>query len=290
MPKKSKPKKVHIVNQPVKVKIEPEPLPPPPTKQEIKAQEKAALEAKLAEDREARYVRNKRFNKENSQGPAAVFGIDNCPPVYKEGLKQFYTAKDLAGFPDDIIRKYKNQLITSCTTKELQKIQSGKGVKEDGTWDHQIEDIMKKYPAFKGVIAADEIKTLPADKKIAFVMNTAKRSEPGEHWVSCLIDTSPNVRSIEYFDPFGKSASKKFIRDIRMLADKINSETYLLYKWNKIQQQDADTNTCGLHAMNFLMKRLKGKSFIDATGYNGRKRDQTDKYEKEVTKKFRLLM
>ena len=158
-------------------------------------------------------------------------------------------------------------------------------------YDYQIEDIMKKYPAFKVVIAADEIKTLPSDDKVAFIMNTSNRDEPGEHWVSAIVDTSPHVRSVEYFNSFGKDASAKTKTSLKRLVERIEPETMLLYKWNKVKQQDTTTNTCGLHAMNFLMKRLKGKSFIEATGYSPKKpKDQTKKFEGEVERKFKELM
>lgn len=163
----------------------------------------------------------------------------------------------------------------------------GDGVKEDGMYDNEIEDIMKKYPSFKGVIAADEISSLKVADKIGFIMNTADRNEVGEHWVACLIDTHPNVRSVEFFDPFGKRPTKKFLRDIKMLIDRINPPTMLLHKINRVQQQNITTNTCGLHSINFLIKRLNGKSFLEATGYKpGKKLDQSVKYEKEIDRKF----
>ena len=168
---------------------------------------------------------------------------------------------------------------------------SGKGVEEDGTYDYQIEKIMKKFPAFKGVIAADEIDSLPTDNKVAFVMNTAERNEEGEHWVSGIIDASHKVRSVMYFDPFGKQASRQTRASLKKLVGKMNPETMLLYKWNKVKQQDVSTNTCGLHAMNFLMKMLNGKSFIEATGYSPKKpKDQSKKFEAEVGRKFSELM
>ena len=212
------------------------------------------------------------------------------PPPTKAEIKAQEKAEKEAKLQADREERYQRNLKYNDKVTQ-QGIIAGKGVKEDGSWDYEIEDIMNKYPEFKGVIAADEIHTLPADKKVAFIMNTAKRSEPGEHWVSCLIDTRPHVRSVEYFDSFGHDGSSRFKRDIKMLVDKINPETYLLYKHNKVKQQDASTNTCGLHAMNFLMKRLRGRSFIEATGYKpGQKKDQSKKYEREVNSKFSEMM
>ena len=241
--------------KPIPVRIVPEPE-PELTELDILRNNKLALKQKLEEDKKARYNRNVALNSKDSQ-QGLVLG-----------------ERGLLGPP----------------SKKVPGV-NGKGVEEDGMYDYQIEKIMKKFPAFKGVIAADEIDTIPADKKVAFVMNTSNRDEPGEHWVSVMIDTSPNVRSAMYYDPFGWRASSLTKKAIKRLIKRIDPETMILYKWNKVKQQDINTNTCGLHSMNFLMKMLKGKSFIEATGYSPDKpKDQSKKFEAEVEKKFSELM
>lgn len=239
--------------KPIPVRIVPDSPPPPPTEIETLMNRKAALNQKLEEDKKAKYDRNVALNaKESQQG--LVLG--------ERGL-------------------------LSKSTKIIDEPINGKGVEEDGMYDYEIEDVMKKYPEFKGVIAADEIRSLPGKDKIAFIMNTADRDEPGEHWQSVLIDASPNVRAVEFFDSFGKPPPTKVKKDIKGLVNKMKPETMLLYKWNKVIQQNNNSNTCGLHAMNFLMKRLNGQSFIEATGYNKSKpKNQSRKYENEVSKKF----
>jgi len=192
---------------------------------------------------------------------------------------------------NDKLERYRRNVASNSVENQQGLTQFGDGVREDGMYDSQIQEIMKKHPEFKGVIAADEIMKLSSAKKMAFIINTDTSNGPGLHWTSCFIDCSPNVRSIEYFDPFGSAPPTMFNRDIKKLVKKINPETMLLYKVNKVKQQDVTTNTCGLHAMNFLQKRLDGKSFIEATGYSPNKpKDQSEKYEKEVEKKFDKYM
>ena len=54
-----------------------------------------------------------------------------------------------------------------------------------------------------------------------------------------------------------------------------------------VKQQNINSKLCGLHSINFLTKRLKGKSFIEATGYKpGNPKDQSKKFENEVESKF----
>lgn len=359
---KPKPKKQ---KEPLPVRIVPDPPPPPPTKAEIRAQEKAAKEAQLAADREARYNRNVALNaKESQQGLVLgekgllnpsfrkniIQGAPKAAPEIKveekednsqdlvdnynqlldilQNAEQTPKIKQLRQRLREVRRKITtegqeeegvNELIQIIreTIKELdperakrlrvilsileeqkplqevQIVQTGKGVKDEGMWDYEIENFMKKYPHFKGVISADEIKTIEPDKKVAFVMNTANRDEPGEHWVSVFINTDKNSRSVEYFDPFGqfgKRPSKKTLRDLQYLIDKINPPTKLLLKVNQVKQQNLRSNTCGLHAINFLIKRINGKSFIEATGYEPGKLHKSAKYEREVARKFDQFM
>ena len=414
--KKKKPKKPKA---PIPVRIVPPPPPPPPSPEEIKAQEKADFEVKLAADREARRKRNVDLNaKDSQQGPSPTFGVDNCPPVYKDGLKTQYTNFDLKDLPKEQRGKFLGKTITTCRQKEIQKlkkenkeekgkkpqvddpddplslpnvmkdlpdflkgaiqtgrikslrgkmkrvsnewdnppsltraevgiwakdfterlgkvlsqtidelekqrkklekekkpeklkvilsiiddtkekikasrleefqtVQTGQGVKDEGMWDFQIKKIMNKWPTFKGVIANDEIKKLKPENKMAFIINTADRDEPGEHWQAVLLDASPNVRAVEFFDSFGRKPSNRQVRDLKDLVDRLNPDHMLLFKQNRVKHQHPTSNTCGLHSINFLTKRLKGKSFIEATGYTpGGKNNKAKKFEGEVEKKF----
>jgi hypothetical protein len=243
-----------VDKKPIKVDVVklPEPVvPPPPTEAEIKEQEILAQLAKEEADREARYIRNRSLMGEQA-APAIVKPI---PPVV----------------PVPIV---------------------GKGVADDGMFDTQIDEIMKKYPGFKGTIASDEIKTLKPESKIGVVMNLDKKNQPGSHWVSFYISTDDIDKSIEYYDPLGLPPTAEWKREIKKLINKIKpNDTLLKLKVNQVQHQDFTTNTCGLHALDFLRKRFSGQSFKMATGYkeNGKK-NQSERYENEIKKKFSSLM
>ena len=49
----------------------------------------------------------------------------------------------------------------------------------------------------------------------------------------------------------------------------------------KHQAEGDDVATCGYHSMRFLIERLNGKSFPQATGYDDRIVDKSGKYERE---------
>ena len=137
----------------------------------------------------------------------------------------------------------------------------------EGLYDYQIKDMMKRYKRFVGVISADEIDTLPAKKRIGFIMNLDKRDQPGSHWVACYIDTVHD-RSVEYYDSFGREPSLSFLRQIKDLITRISPPTYLKLKINRIIQQRVTSDNCGYFSMKFLVDRFHGKPFKESTHYH----------------------
>ena len=132
---------------------------------------------------------------------------------------------------------------------------------------------MKRYPEYLGTIANDEIKTLlpkiQPHSKIAFIINTDDHEGPGVHWKAIYIDATPGgSQSCELFDSFGRDFSPQVMRDLSLVIDMLRPASYLKLKINRVVHQFDDTNTCGYHAANFLIDRLRGKTFVDATGFN----------------------
>ena len=151
-----------------------------------------------------------------------------------------------------------------------------------GLLNTQIERVMKRFPHFKGVIPSDKINDIVPDNKIGFIMNLSKSDEEGSHWVAIYISNDKHDKSVEYFDPFGKAPSPQVKADLRRLAKEVDPEYKLLFKTNWVQNQHVDSGTCGLHSLNFLMKRFKGRSWPDASGYLRLKRNISDIGEKEA--------
>lgn len=143
----------------------------------------------------------------------------------------------------------------------------------------QINNILRKHPKtrdkFLGVFARDElvnIKQYPC----CFVMNTAKRSHPGMHWVAFFFDSN---KVCHFFDSYGNSPTlfrlNNFIK---------NNSTRLIF--NKKQIQSWTSDNCGYFCVLFLIFKCLGysigrfcKLFYDSS-------DKNDKIIEKLKIKF----
>jgi hypothetical protein len=148
-----------------------------------------------------------------------------------------------------------------------------------GLYDSEITEIMKDDPTFSGVIAANEIGSLPVKPKASFILNLDPRSKPGSHWVCCKIDSKFD-KSIMYYDPFGDQPSPLFMKDIKTYIDKLKLPYMLKMKINNVKNQDINSDNCGFHCINFLQKIRKGETFKQATGFKDQ--DNSVEMEKEA--------
>ena len=152
-----------------------------------------------------------------------------------------------------------------------------------GLYDTEIHKIMEhKAKRFVPVIMSDEIpKLLPyvnqKTKEFAFVINSTSSKTSGQHWRAIFIDV-PNSE-IDYYDSLVSSPTKEFLRDIKLLIDKIDPNTYMKLKINMIKQQADDTENCGFFACKFIIDRFKNKAFKNACGS-----DKSDMGEYEIEK------
>ena len=152
-----------------------------------------------------------------------------------------------------------------------------------GLYDTEIHKIMEhKAKRFVPVIMSDEIpKLLPyvnqKTKEFAFVINSTSSKTSGQHWRAIFIDV-PNSE-IDYYDSLVSSPTKEFLRDIKLLIDKIDPNTYMKLKINMIKQQADDTENCGFFACKFIIDRFKNKAFKNACGS-----DKSDIGEYEIEK------
>ena len=125
-----------------------------------------------------------------------------------------------------------------------------------------------KAKRFVPVIMSDEIPTLlpyvsPKTKEFGFIINSTSSKTSGQHWRAVFIDV-PNSE-IDYYDSLVSQPTKEFLRDIKLLVDKINPNTYMKLKINMIKQQADDTENCGFFSCAFLINRFKNKPFKNAS-------------------------
>ena len=151
--------------------------------------------------------------------------------------------------------------------------QQGEGLKsQKGLYDTDLDKIMSKIPSYLGTISADEIPSqiLPKvepQSRGSFIMNLDNHDQPGSHWVAVYFDARPEgSNSIEYFDSFAMDPPPRFMKDIRDLADKLDAKKYLQLKVNKVKHQMDDSYNCGWHSAKFIMDRMRGRNFKEATG------------------------
>jgi hypothetical protein len=148
------------------------------------------------------------------------------------------------------------------------------GSSSKGMSDEEIDKVMDKYPEYLGTISHDEIKSkiLPEVKprsRFCFVINTDPRNKPGQHWQAFYIDGRPEgEHEIDFFDSYADKMDDKLLKDIKLLADKVAANGYLKLKENGIELQNSKSSNCGWFCCQFLIDRLRGKPFPEASKFH----------------------
>ena len=97
--------------------------------------------------------------------------------------------------------------------------------------------------------------------KIGFVFNLDKHYQPGSHWTALFANLKNN--QIYYFDSTGYKPEKEIINFMNKIKDwcyKNNSSDVDL-QWNKVKHQFKGSE-CGVYSVNFIIRMLKGDSFM----------------------------
>lgn len=207
------------------------------------------------------------FPQEPEEEKKVVFGTDTAGPTSAEQLA-LQKPEEKQGLSEE-------QRDELSTLAEHALDIFGKGRVEnhgDGTMSNfDIDKVMGKYPQYLGCIAHNELKSkiLPKVKPGqtgCCVINTDPASKPGEHWQALY--WSPKEKEIDFFDSYADPIDPALQKDIKTLAEKLNCNTYLKLKENKICVQNDKSSNCGWFSCQFLIDRLRGKPFADASGYN----------------------
>lgn len=148
----------------------------------------------------------------------------------------------------------------------------GKNVSRDGMTNFEIDDVMSPYGSkYLGCVAHDQIESLILPKvtntEFGFIFNLDNHTEVGSHWVAIYCDPV-HKKEIDYFDSFGRQPDERTLHSIKLIAEKINCNTYLKLKWNRIILQKNSSSNCGWFACSFLISMYSGKKWVDASGWN----------------------
>lgn len=177
----------------------------------------------------------------------------------------------------------KKKILQAILKIIAKRVGSGKYSKfRSGLYDDQIQTILrKKTKRIVPVIMNDELPLLlpyitKHTKVFPFVVNNKNHNQQGEHWVGAIIDKSRG--QICYYDSYGNNPSPTFMRDVKLLVDRMDPEIYLKFKINRIKQQ-GNTNNCGYFVSKFIIDYLKGKKFRECSGF-----DRSNLGEEEITR------
>lgn len=155
-----------------------------------------------------------------------------------------------------------------------------------GLYSEQIDHLMKDYPNYLGCYASDELDSLldaiieNEMTQFGAIVNLDKSTLPGSHWVALYGDLI-NEKEVNYYDSLAGERFPPFIRNFFLrLITRMDIPYMLKLKKNECRDQRINSNTCGLHAVEFLQGRLNGKPFRECSGYD------ILKQEAHVKKKF----
>ena len=171
---------------------------------------------------------------------------------------------------------------------EDEKSGDGKMGIERGLMTSEIDRIMSPYSAYQGCFPSDKIQEVKPTKNKPFcwVQNTDPASKNGKHWQAVFIDPVKS-KSCEFYDSYGDEPSVDTLKRINTIIDKMNLPYYLKMKTNNVVHQFNNSNTCGLLATMFLIKRLQGMNFQEATGFKmDDKRQQFEKQAEQFGEKY----
>jgi hypothetical protein len=145
----------------------------------------------------------------------------------------------------------------------------GKHTLFKGLSNIEISEMMKKYikKGFKGILPYDLLSRIKIDSShdSSYILNLDKSNLPGSHWVALFIE--PSRKTIEYFDPFGADPPTDVMKEIEKLVKRSFPKGLYQFKINRVKKQNAKTANCGFFSMQFIVDRINGKSFKNATGF-----------------------
>lgn len=182
---------------------------------------------------------------------------------------------------------------------EIPKI--GFGDANRGLSNFDIDNIMNHFGAFKhgyqGTIPSDYInKIKPTKKPFSFIINVDTSKQPGTHWIAIYIDPD-REKEVDIFDSFARDPDDispdfqdRLLTGLKQLIDKLHLPYMLKMKMNVLPQQASydkkgnRTTTCGYYAMNFILDRMSGETFEEASNLDVGLKNIIDLESKQISK------
>jgi len=228
---------------------------------------KAVVDANVAKDKADKAIKKEKEKltevEEDMTSMAAILEVEHEMKKDEE--------EDPLG---DFLQAYDSRRKSKSSTTVMTPIGpvTGKGLtkfnEDEGLWNEQIDKMFRGDDRYLGCIASDKVMGLHdkyKGKPFGYVMNLDKTDEPGSHWVSVYVDPI-NEKEIDYFDPFGRDPSNSWLQQMQHFT---RDFPYLLkLKINKVPNQDISSGNCGFISSWFLIQRLNGINFKDATGFD----------------------
>lgn len=138
---------------------------------------------------------------------------------------------------------------------------------EKGLYGDEITNLMADVPGFLGVVAVDQIPSLPyvpilpqsRTSTYSFIYNTAPLKEKGEHWIAVIVTPT----TVEHIDSLGYDPSPEAYENIKKLIGNCPQ-----FKISNTRWQSIKSSNCGYFAMKAIRDRMAGKTFKQVTGWD----------------------
>ena len=112
----------------------------------------------------------------------------------------------------------------------------------------EIENYLKDQKGFLGCFASDNLPTFPKSLPASLIINTHKKSQPGEHWLALVL----TKHKCFYFDSFGLPIVEEYI--LKFLEPHYNVVTY-----SDVCIQHIGSHKCGEFSLLFV-KHVNSKT------------------------------
>ena len=119
-------------------------------------------------------------------------------------------------------------------------------------YNFEIDQEFENFKCFKGTYSKNNLPVkIFKERPLAFIINTARVGEPGEHWIALFINQN-NIA--EYFDSFG---FEPICCRIKKLCELNKIDTIII---NKNPLQNIFAMSCGKYCILFLKMRCNNHS------------------------------
>ncbi len=124
-----------------------------------------------------------------------------------------------------------------------------------------INNALTRFAVFKGTFPADKVSILKVEETQAFIINTEKNDNEGDHWTALLVKGNNCV----FFDSFGYQ-----LLNMKVLKSLKNIDI-IQYQYSNVPIQPIFSGNCGYYCIAFILSFIKGftySEFLNLFSYN----------------------